>query len=152
MYLILIQSGSFIYPIWANTINLVVHVEWCQQSLLAQFDCVMWSGIHTHTHVCRYTDTPCLPSISRHAVSRSFEVCLSWSSYVTGDTDPALHANPFVIAPLWCLSSLRSSSLPDLDQPGLAQFQGLHAKYGQDNVNKTVMFFLTTVQQQLEKC
>lgn len=44
----------------------------------------------------------------------------------------------------------RSSTLlrPNLD---LAPLQGLHAKYGQDNVNKTVMFFLTTVQQQLEK-
>lgn len=105
----------------------------------------------THTHMHWHT---MLSHQKEACCSRSFEVCLSWSSYVTGDTDPPLHANPFVIEPLWCLSSLRSSSLlrPDLDQPGLALIWGMHAKYGQDHVNKTVMFFLTTVQQQLEKC
>ncbi len=75
---------------------------------------------HTHTHTHIYADTrSSMPTHHKEACcSRAFEVCLSWSSYVTGDTDPSLHAKPFVMEPLWCLSSLRSASLL---RPGLNQ-------------------------------
>ena len=116
---------------------------------------------HTHTHTHTRVQTHWHAMLTRHeeaCCSRSFEVCLSWSSYVSPDTDPPLHASPFVIEPLRWLSAPRSSTplrpgvdRPGVDQPGLAPVQGQHAKYGRDTVNKTVVFFLTTVQQQLEK-
>lgn len=73
---------------------------------------------------------------------RSFEVFLSWFSYVTGEADPSLHANPLrhstPVVPSWlCLlrSDLSQGLLcPDLDQPGLAPSQGLCTKYSEDNV------------------
>ena len=119
--------------------------------------CCVCGGAHTHTHTHTRVQTHWHAMLTRHEEacwSRSFEVCLSWSSYVSPDTDPSLHANPFVIEPLRWLSAPRSSTLlrPGVDRPGLAPIQGQHAKYGWDTVNKTVVFFLTTVQQQLEKC
>lgn len=109
---------------------------------------VIWDT-HTHTYTRMQIHEHTMPTHHEEACcSRAFEVCLSWSSYVTGDTDPSLHAKPFVMEPLWCLSSLCSATLlhPGLDQPGLAPLQGLHTKYSLDNFNKAVMFFLTTVQ------
>lgn len=81
---------------------------------------------------------------------RLFEVCFSWSSYVSRAfvAREALHRRTLLVP---FLPRSLTRLYPDPDQPELAPFHGLHAKYSQDNVNETVMFFLTTVQQQLEK-
>lgn len=59
---------------------------------------VVWD---THTHTQAHT--PLLTHHKEARCLRSFEVSLSWFWYITGDADPSLHANPFIIGPLRCL-------------------------------------------------
>lgn len=162
VYLVVTCGGGLVFNLDSirkfNLANMDKHNQSCCSPVpIVSIGSIWLSYVVWDTHIHKHTEIYWHTMLTHHKEacdSRSFEVSLSWFSYVTGDTDPSLHANPFVIEPLWCPPSLHSSSLlyPDLDQPGLALFQGLHTKYGQDNVNETVMFFLTTVQQQLEKC